>query len=96
MLEKINQSVQFILEKVGNAPEVGIILGTGLGGLVREIEVTHVLEYQNIPNFPVSTVEGHKGKLISEIFQEKGLLLCRGGSITTKDIPCRKLLSRFA
>jgi purine-nucleoside phosphorylase len=64
MLEKINQSVRFILEKVGKAPEVGIILGTGLGGLVREIEITHTLEYQNIPNFPISTVEGHQGKLI--------------------------------
>ena len=78
MLEKINQSVQFILEKVGNAPEVGIILGTGLGGLVREIEVTHVLEYQNIPNFPVSTVEGHKGKLIFGNLSGKRVVAMQG------------------
>ena len=64
MLEKINQSVQYIQEKTGSKPEVGIILGTGLGGLVREIEISHILPYQEIPNFPVSTVEGHQGKLI--------------------------------
>jgi purine-nucleoside phosphorylase len=78
MLEKINQSVRFILEKVGNAPEVGIILGTGLGGLVREIEVTHILEYQNIPNFPVSTVEGHQGKLIFGNLSGKRVVAMQG------------------
>jgi purine-nucleoside phosphorylase len=65
MLEQIEFTTKSIREKTGNfAPEVGIILGTGLGGLVKEITVEHVLPYESIPNFPVSTVEGHSGKLI--------------------------------
>lgn len=79
MLEKINKSVQFILEKVGDfAPESGIILGTGLGGLVREIEIIHTLEYQNIPNFPISTVEGHQGKLIFGNISGKKVVAMQG------------------
>ncbi len=64
MLEKINQTVTYIRSKVTIEPEVGIILGTGLGGLVREIENQQALDYKDIPNFPVSTVEGHSGRLI--------------------------------
>ena len=78
MLEKINQSAQFIQEKTNSTPEVGIILGTGLGGLVREIEITHILEYQNIPNFPVSTVEGHQGKLIFGNLSGKKVVAMQG------------------
>jgi purine-nucleoside phosphorylase len=65
MLEQINFTTKSILEATGNfRPQIGIILGTGLGGLIKEISVAHVLPYENIPNFPVSTVEGHSGKLI--------------------------------
>ncbi len=65
MLEQINFTTKSILEKTNNfRPEVGIILGTGLGGLVKEISAEFVLPYEEIPNFPVSTVEGHSGKLI--------------------------------
>ncbi len=78
MLEKINQSAQFIQEKTDSTPEVGIILGTGLGGLVREIEINHVLEYQNIPNFPISTVEGHQGKLIFGNLSGKKVVAMQG------------------
>ena len=48
----------------GFEPEVGIILGTGLGGFVDSIDVEYRLDYQDIPEMPVSTVEGHKGCLI--------------------------------
>jgi purine-nucleoside phosphorylase len=65
MLEQINFTTKSILEKTNNfRPEVGIILGTGLGGLVKEIKAEHIIPYEEIPNFPVSTVEGHSGKLI--------------------------------
>lgn len=64
MLEKVKETVTFINSKVSIKPEVGIILGTGLGGLVRDIQNQQVLDYTDIPNFPVSTVEGHKGHLI--------------------------------
>ncbi len=78
MLEKINQSVAFIQEKTKFNPELGIILGTGLGGLVREIEIQHVLEYQNIPNFPLSTVEGHHGRLIFGTLSGKKVVAMQG------------------
>lgn len=65
MLEQINFTTKNIQNKTENFhPEIGIILGTGLGGLVKEISVSFVIPYQDIPNFPVSTVEGHSGKLI--------------------------------
>ena len=65
MLEQINFTTKSILEKTNNfKPEVGIILGTGLGGLVKEINAEYTLPYEQIPNFTVSTVEGHSGKQI--------------------------------
>ena len=63
-LEKINETAEFIRAEVGEMPKIGVILGTGLGDLVNHIEVSKELDYHNIPNFPVSTVEGHSGKLI--------------------------------
>lgn len=63
-LEKINETSDFIKSKVSRLPDVGVILGTGLGELVNHIEIKHELNYKEIPNFPVSTVEGHSGKLI--------------------------------
>lgn len=64
MLEQIKQTAEFLKNKTQFSPSVGIILGTGLGGLVNEIEIEHAIPYEEIPNFPVSTVEGHSGKLI--------------------------------
>jgi len=65
MISKIRNTVQFIESYIGNyQPEWGIILGTGLGRLVNEIEIDYSLEYKDIPDFPVSTVESHKGRLI--------------------------------
>ncbi len=64
MYEKINETTEFIKSKTRTEPEFGIVLGTGLGGLSDEIEVDVSLPYQEIPNFPVSTVSGHQGTLI--------------------------------
>lgn len=64
MLEKIKATSTYIQEQTGYEAEVGIILGTGLGGLAKEIDIEHSLNYADIPNFPVSTVEGHAGRLI--------------------------------
>jgi purine-nucleoside phosphorylase len=65
MLEQIESSTKNILEKTRNfRPEIGIILGTGLGGLVKEIVVEFILPYSEIKGFARSTVEGHSGKLI--------------------------------
>lgn len=63
-VDRIHETTQFIQKSVGFKPEFGIILGTGLGALVEEINIEAELDYDQIPNFPVSTVESHKGKLI--------------------------------
>lgn len=64
MLKKIHETSEYLSGKTSVKPEIGIILGTGLGGLVNEIEIEHTIPYEFIPNFPVSTVEGHHGQLI--------------------------------
>ena len=63
-LNQINEALKFIQSKTQVKPEVGIILGTGLGGLVSEIDADKFIPYGEIPNFPISTVETHDGKLI--------------------------------
>lgn len=64
MWKKIVEATEFIHAEFKEQPEIGIVLGTGLGGLVSEINVKATLNYQDIPHFPVSTVESHSGKLI--------------------------------
>lgn len=64
MLDMIRETAGFILKEIGEAPRIAVILGTGLGDLVNHIEIKKELNYKDIPNFPVSTVEGHSGKLI--------------------------------
>ena len=78
MLKKIKETSTFIQAAIGLKAETGIILGTGLGGLVNEIEIIQTLPYQNIPNFPVSTVEGHKGELIFGKLGGKNIIAMQG------------------
>ncbi len=78
MLNKIQEASQFILSQGINAPEVGIILGTGLGGLVKEIQVITSIDYDKIPHFPVSTVESHRGRLIYGTVKGKKVLAMQG------------------
>ena len=63
-LEKISETAEYIRAEVGELPAIGVILGTGLGDLVNYIEIKKEIDYHTIPNMPVSTVEGHSGKLI--------------------------------
>lgn len=64
LVEMINETLAVIRKKTNKNYEVGIILGTGLGGLVNEISVEHEIDYAELPHFPLSTVESHHGKLI--------------------------------
>jgi purine-nucleoside phosphorylase len=64
VLQQIEESVLVIRSQCALKPRVGIVLGSGLGNLAREIEVEKEIDYGTIPHFPVSTVEGHQGKLI--------------------------------
>ena len=63
-LQKIEETAEFIRKEVGEMPDAAVILGTGLGDLVNHMEIKKEIDYKGIPNFPVSTVEGHSGKLI--------------------------------
>lgn len=64
MLDTIKESAAFIRNEIGEMPKIAIILGSGLGDLVNHIDNKKEIDYKNIPNFPISTVEGHAGKLI--------------------------------
>ncbi|MCQ2286031.1 MAG: purine-nucleoside phosphorylase [Bacteroidales bacterium] len=64
MLEKINESASFLKSKITVNPKIAIVLGSGLGDLAKSVEVTEEISYKDIPNFPVSTVAGHKGSLM--------------------------------
>ncbi len=78
MLEIINQTVSYISPRLKNKPEIGIILGTGLSGLADKIEAETILSYIDIPNFPVSTVESHRGKLIFGKLGGKNVMAMQG------------------
>jgi purine-nucleoside phosphorylase len=78
MLKTIKETVSCIKNKIDQQPEIGIILGTGLGGMVNEIDIETVLEYEDIPNFPVSTVESHHGKLIFGKLNGKKIVAMQG------------------
>ena len=78
MLNKIKETTTFLQSQGIDAPEIGIVLGTGLGGLVKEIEVIKAIDYDKIPHFPVSTVESHHGKLIYGIVKGKKVLAMQG------------------
>lgn len=79
MFNKIKESADFIKKATNDfSPEIGVILGTGLGGLVKEIEIQHELNYEDLPSFPVSTVETHKGKLIFGKLGNKKVVVMQG------------------
>lgn len=63
-MKQLKESVKFLQKQYKHAPQVGIVLGSGLGNFTEEIEIEKEVAYGDIPNFPVSTVEGHKGRLV--------------------------------
>src|SRR5258707_6568963 len=78
MPEKIQQTADNIRSVVKTTPETGIILGSGLGGLVKEISIEHSINYSDILNFPVSTVVGHAGRLIFGKLSGKNVVVMQG------------------
>ena len=78
MLEKIKTTTEYLKKETNFEPEVGIILGTGLGALVDEISIQHSISYEEIPHFPVSTVEGHSGRLIFGTLGTKKVVAMQG------------------
>jgi len=78
LTEMINETLSVIQKKTGKKYEVGIILGTGLGGLVKDISVEHEIDYADLPHFPLSTVESHQGKLIFGKINGKDVVAMQG------------------
>ncbi len=78
MIKYIEETTEFLQEKGFDKPEIGIILGTGLGQLINEIEIIKEISYNHIPNFPTATVEFHKGKLIYGKLAGKTVVVMQG------------------
>ncbi|NEW06156.1 purine-nucleoside phosphorylase [Paenibacillus sp. SYP-B3998] len=78
MIQKIQEAAAFILKETGIKPQIGLILGSGLGVLADLIEQPIVVDYSQIPHFPVSTVEGHAGELVVGSIQGKSVLVMKG------------------
>ena len=76
--DTLNATVNFLKEKGFNNPQVGIVLGTGLGQLVDHLELEIAINYTDIPNFPVSTVEFHSGKLLYGTLEGKKTIIMQG------------------
>jgi purine-nucleoside phosphorylase len=77
-LERINEAASFIKSKIDFTPEIGIILGTGLGSLADYIEDPVIIDYKDIPEFPVSTVIGHAGRLLIGNLAGKKVIAMQG------------------
>lgn len=75
---KIKESAKYILEKTKFQPEIGLILGSGLGAIADQIEDAEFYPYNEIPNFPVSTVEGHAGRLVIGTLEGKKVVAMQG------------------
>ncbi|MEG0856859.1 MAG: purine-nucleoside phosphorylase [Terrisporobacter sp.] len=78
LFDKIQEASSYIKSKVDIKPSVGVILGTGLGSLADEIEDKVQIEYKEIPHFPISTVEGHKGQLVIGKLNGKNVIAMQG------------------
>ena len=78
MLERIQETASFLKERMHTQPETAIILGTGLGSLAEEITDKYEIKYEDIPYFPLSTVEGHSGKLIFGKLGQKDIMAMQG------------------
>lgn len=78
MWEKVQETVSYIKNKTNFSPEYGVILGSGLGSFTEDITIEHVLPYNEIPNFPVSTVQGHKGALVFGTIGTKKVVAMQG------------------
>jgi purine nucleoside phosphorylase I, inosine and guanosine-specific len=92
MLEKILETVDFIKSKTnGYEPEIGIVLGSGLGGLVNVMDIQYTIPFSDIPNFPVSTVKGHKGQMVFGMLSGRKVAAMQGRfhyyeGYSTKDV----------
>ena len=78
MKEKLKQTLAFLSSQITIKPEIGIVLGTGFGKLINEIDIEKEIPYSEIPHFPLSTIEFHAGKLIIGKFENKDVIVMSG------------------
>ncbi len=78
MFEKVQETADYITNKTNFSPEYGVILGSGLGNFTDDLDIEYILPYSEIPNFPISTVEGHKGALVFGTIQGKKVVAMQG------------------
>ena len=78
MWEQVQETVNYIKARTGFTPEYGVILGSGLGSFTDDIQIEFTLPYTEIPNFPVSTVQGHKGALVFGTIGSKKVVAMQG------------------
>jgi purine-nucleoside phosphorylase len=79
LMEKMQEAAMYITSRIGNEPvDIGMVLGSGLGGLADELEDAVTISYKDIPFFPVSTVFGHKGRLVAGNLEGKRVLCMQG------------------
>ena len=78
MLRMIEDASRHIKQYMNDSPRIGIILGTGLGSVINDVDIHATLEYKDIPHFPISTVESHSGKLIIGTLEQKPIIAMQG------------------
>ena len=78
MWEQVQETVAYIQSKINFKPDYAVILGSGLGGFTEDIAIEYTLPYRKIPNFPVSTVAGHKGALVFGTIGTKKVIAMQG------------------
>lgn len=78
MLDQLQETHRYLTDQIRHSPTIGIVLGTGLGGLAQEIQAEHTLSYADIPHFPVSTVETHDGRLIFGTLGNQSVVAMQG------------------
>ena len=78
MWDQVQETVSYIKNKTNFIPEYGVILGSGLGSFTEDLQIAFTLPYDAIPNFPVSTVQGHKGALVFGTIGDKQVVAMQG------------------
>lgn len=78
VLNKLQESVNYIRTKISSKPKIGVVLGSGLGSFVKDVEVEMVIPYKDIPHFSAPTVEGHSGNLIFGKIEGKSIVILQG------------------
>lgn len=78
MWDQVQETVSYIKNKTNFIPEYGVILGSGLGSFTDDLQIEYTLPYDTIPNFPVSTVQGHKGALVFGTIGDKQVVAMQG------------------